>query len=137
MTVIDSSALVTFLLREEGWHVVGEALREGALSPDLVLKETSNAILKRLRRGEMTREEASLVFQALRALVGRALKIEDEKEYVEEAIKISMEKGITVYDAIYIVLSKNKNLTLITADKIQAKVASDEGVKIKLIGTKH
>jgi len=35
----------------------------------------------------------NLVLQALRALVGRALKIENEREYVEEAIKISMEKG--------------------------------------------
>jgi len=53
--VIDASALVSFLLREEGWHVVGEALREGALPPDLVLRETSNAVLKSLRHGEMNR----------------------------------------------------------------------------------
>lgn len=44
-----------------------------------------------------------------------------------------MKKRITVYDAIYIVFSKDKNLPLTTADKGQAKIASEEGVKVILM----
>jgi len=134
--VIDASALACFLLKEDGWREVAEALKDGALSPDFVLKEVSNAILKRFRRGEMSKEEVDASLRALKALVGRALKFEVEGEYVEEAIKLAMEKGITVYDAIYIVFSKNKNLALMTADRGQAKVASEEGIRVRLVGTR-
>jgi len=134
--VVDASALAAFLLKEEGWREIGEALREGALSPDLTLKEVSNAILKRFRRGEMSRGEVEAALQALSTLVGRALKVEGEGEYIGDAIKAAMEKGITVYDAVYIVFSKDKNLRLITADRIQARVASEEGVKVTLVGSR-
>lgn len=136
MIVIDASALASFLLKEEGWQEIGDALREGVLSPDLALKEVSNAILKRFRRGEMSREEVDAVLHALRTLLGRALKVEGEGEYLEDAIKVAMEKGITVYDAIYIVFSKDKNLRLITADRSQARAASEEGIKVILVGTR-
>ncbi|GBC71305.1 hypothetical protein HRbin02_01085 [Candidatus Calditenuaceae archaeon HR02] len=133
MIAIDASALACFLLKEEGWREVGEALKDGALSPDLVLKEVSNAILKRFRRGEMSKEEVDAALKALKALMGRALKVEGEGEYVEEAIKVAMERGITVYDAIYIVFSKGRNLKLITADGSQARAASEEGVDVRLV----
>ena len=137
MIAIDASALACFLLKEEGWREVGEALKEGALSPDLVLKEVSNAILKRFRRGEMSKEEVDAALQALSALTGRALKVEEETKYVEEAIKVAMDRGITVYDAVYIVFSKGKNLRLMTADERQAKAASEEGVEVRLIQAKR
>lgn len=137
MIAIDASALACFLLKEEGWREVGEALKEGALSPDLVLKEVSNAILKRFRRGEMSKEEVDAALQALSALTGRALKVEEETKYVEEAIKVAMDRGITVFDAVYIVFSKGKNLRLMTADERQAKAASEEGVEVRLIQAKR
>lgn len=137
MIAIDSSALACFLLKEEGWREVGEALKEGALSPDLVLKEVSNAILKRFRRGEMSKEEVDAALQALSALTGRALKVEEETKYVEEAIKVAMDRGLTVFDAVYIVFSKGKNLRLMTADDRQAKAASEEGVEVRLIQAKR
>ncbi|BAJ50721.1 conserved hypothetical protein [Candidatus Caldarchaeum subterraneum] len=137
MIAIDASALACFLLKEEGWREVGEALKEGALSPDLVLKEVSNAILKRFRRGEMSKEEVDAALQALSALTGRALKVEEETKYVEEAIKVAMDRGLTVFDAVYIVFSKGKNLRLMTADDRQAKAASEEGVEVRLIQAKR
>ena len=137
MIAIDASALACFLLKEEGWREVGDALKEGALSPDLALKEVSNAILKRFRRGEMSKGEVDAALQALRALMGAALKIEEETKYVEEAIKVAMDRGITVYDAVYIVFSKGKNLRLMTADDRQAKAASEEGVEVRLVEAKR
>ncbi len=133
MIAIDASALVKFLLKEEGWRKVEDALKEGALSVDLILKEVSNAILKRFRRKEMVREEVDAVLRALEILAGRALKIEEEKEYIRGAIKLALESGVTVYDAIYIVFSKAKNIALMTADKRQTNVALREGVNVVLV----
>lgn len=133
MIVIDASALTKFLLREPGWQVVEKVLREGALSLDLVIKEACNAVLKRYRRGEMTIEEVDSVLSALKILRGTALKIEDETAYIDDAVRFALEKGITVYDALYIVYSKAKNSTLLTADNNQARTALNEGVKVEYI----
>lgn len=133
MIVIDASALIKFLLREPGWQVVEEALREGALSLDMLIKETCNAVLKRYKRGEMTLEEVDSVLSALKILRGTALKIESEATYIDEAVRFALEKGITVYDALYIVYSKAKNSALLTADNTQARIALNEGIKVKYI----
>jgi predicted nucleic acid-binding protein len=130
---IDASALIKFLLKEEGWQRVADGLRDGALSIDLALKESSNAILKRLRRGEMSREEVDAALRALRTLVGRAMEVEGEGKYVDEAIEVAKEGEASVYDALYVVFSKAKGLTLMTADRAQARLASDKGVKVLLI----
>ncbi|MEM2909793.1 MAG: type II toxin-antitoxin system VapC family toxin [Nitrososphaerota archaeon] len=133
MIVIDASALTKFLLKEPGWQVVEEALKEGTLSIDMVIKETCNAVLKRYRRGEMGLEEVDSILLALKTLCGAALKVESEAAYVDEAVRFALEKGTTVYDALYIVYSKAKNSALLTADSIQARTASNEGVKVSCI----
>lgn len=133
MKVIDASALAKFLLKEVGWQEVYEELKEGVLSTDLVLKEVSSVVLKRLRRGELSREEADSALMALKRLLGSALKIEDEAGYVDEAIGMAVETGVTIYDALYIVLSKARNSTLLTADRSQAKAALGKGVNVRLI----
>ncbi|MBO3754124.1 MAG: type II toxin-antitoxin system VapC family toxin [Candidatus Brockarchaeota archaeon] len=133
MKVIDASALAKFLLKEAGWQEVCEELKEGVLSTDLVLKEVSNVVLKRHRRGELSREEADSALMALKRLLGSALKIEDEAGYVDEALGIAMGTGITIYDAIYIVFSRAKSLTLLTADRGQAKAALEKGLNVRLV----
>ncbi|MEM0445788.1 MAG: type II toxin-antitoxin system VapC family toxin [Nitrososphaerota archaeon] len=133
MIVIDASALTKFLLREPGWQDVGEALKEGAFSVDMVIKETCNAVLKRYRRGEMSLEEVDSILMALKTLRGAALKVENEATYIDETVRFALEKGTTVYDALYIVYSKAKNSILLTADSAQAKTASNEGVKVRYV----
>ncbi len=133
MKVIDASALAKFLLKEAGWQEVCEELKEGVLSTDLVLKEVSNVVLKRHRRGELSREEADSALLALKRLLGSALKVEDEAGYVDEALGIAMGTGITIYDAIYVVLSRDKGLTLLTADRVQAKAALEKGLNVRLV----
>ncbi|MEM3078142.1 MAG: hypothetical protein QXR38_01440 [Nitrososphaerales archaeon] len=52
MRVIDSSALVKFFSREEGWDRVEEVILEGVMSFDLSIKEVVNALWKKgIERG--------------------------------------------------------------------------------------
>ena len=44
------------------------------------------------------------------------MKILDPHKYEEEILETAYKLGITVYDASYIVLAKNKNLILVTED---------------------
>ena len=65
MRVIDSSSLVKYFSREEGWRKVGEYLLEGVVSTDLVVKEVGNALWKKIIRGEMTLEIAQEILRGL------------------------------------------------------------------------
>jgi predicted nucleic acid-binding protein len=42
--VIDSSALIKYFSREEGWERVREVMLEGVVTLDLAIKELSNAL---------------------------------------------------------------------------------------------
>lgn len=56
-------------------------------------------------------------------------KLEELERAVEEAIKVAMNRGITVYDAVF--------MRLMTADDGQARAASEEGVEVRLVEAKR
>jgi predicted nucleic acid-binding protein len=127
--VIDASVVVKFILKEEGWNKVADFLKTGTISVDLVIKETVNAIWKRVMRKEISLEEAKSMFEAMKEILNKAVIIENEMDYIDEAFEISIRQNITVYDSLYIALAKKKKLELLTADEIQAQVASLEEVR--------
>ncbi|MFZ8848623.1 MAG: type II toxin-antitoxin system VapC family toxin [Thermoproteota archaeon] len=127
--VIDASALVKFILKEEDWNKVADFLKAGTISVDLVIKETVNAIWKRVMRKEISLEEAESMFEAMKEILNKAVIIENEMDYIDEAFEISIRRNVTVYDSLYIALAKKKKLELLTADEIQAQVASLEEVR--------
>jgi predicted nucleic acid-binding protein len=127
--VIDASILVKFVLKEEGWNKIADFLKAGTISVDLVIKETVNATWKRVMRKEISLEEAKSMFEAMKEILNKAVIIENEMDYIDEAFEISIRRNITVYDSLYIALAKKKKLELLTADEIQAQVASLEEVR--------
>ena len=129
MIVIDTSILVKFILKEEDWNKVADFLKAGTISVDLVIKETVNAIWKRVMRKEISLEEAKDMFEAMKEILNKAVIIENEMDYIDEAFEISIRRNVTVYDSLYIALAKKKKLELLTADEIQAQVASLEEVR--------
>jgi predicted nucleic acid-binding protein len=126
--VIDTSVLVKFILKEEDWNKIADFLKAGTISVDLVIKETVNAIWKRVMRKEISLEEAKSMFEAVKEILNKAVIIENEMDYIDEAFEISIRRNITIYDSLYIKLAKKK-LELLTADGIQAQVVSLEDVR--------
>jgi predicted nucleic acid-binding protein len=104
-------------------------LKAGTISVDLVIKETVNAIWKRVMRKEISLEDAKSMFEAMKEILNKAVIIENEMDYIDEAFEISIRRNITVYDSLYIALAKKKKLGLLTADGMQAQVASLEEVR--------
>jgi predicted nucleic acid-binding protein len=108
--VIDASILVKFILKEEDWNKIADFLKAGTISVDLVIKETVNAIWKRVMRKEISLEEAKSMFEAMKEILNKAVIIENEMDYIDEAFEISIRQNITVYDSLYIALAKKKKL---------------------------
>jgi predicted nucleic acid-binding protein len=127
--VIDASILVKFILKEEGWNKIADFLKAGTISVDLVIKETVNAIWKRVMRKEISLEDAKRMFEAMKGILNKAVIIENEMDHIDEAFKISIKQNITVYDSLYIAFAKKKKLELLTADEMQAQAATLEGVR--------
>jgi len=125
---VDSSALSKYILREEGWEGVRRRLEEGGISLEMALKEACNALWKRVMRGEVDGEMASRVVEEL--MRWEILRLADQRELIEEAFKISIRRGITLYDSLFIALAKAMDIPLLTSDERQSKAASEEGVEV-------
>ena len=128
MIVIDASALTKFILKEEGWEDVIPHLKAGTVSVDLAVKEVANAVWKRFRQEAVSLEEAKIILQALKEIIEKAVKIEEELNYIDEAVRIAFSRNITIYDSLYIAMAKIKELNLLTIDETQTNVAAAENI---------
>ncbi|KYH36125.1 MAG: twitching motility protein PilT [Candidatus Hecatellales archaeon B24] len=127
MKVADSSALVKYFSREEGWEKVREMILEGLVSLPLSIKEVANALWKKALNGEIRVEDVEKILADLRR--SDAIKFESQNRYLISAFKIAVKNKVTVYDALFIELSKHLKAELVTSDSKQAKIAEKEGVK--------
>jgi len=129
--VIDSSTLIKYFTREYGWEEVREVLLEGVITVDLAIKEVANALCKKVLRGDMNYETA---IQILKDLVEeKPLPIISQDKYLISAFEISAKHGITIYDALFIALAKERSQELVTSDTKQAEIARDLGLKAILV----
>jgi len=128
---IDSSALIKYLLREEGWSEIRKHLEEGCVTLDLALKETINAVWKRVMMGGLEEDYAREVVKAF--LRSGIVRVEDQVQFLEEALSAAVRRRITVYDSIFITLAKSRGLPLLTSDREQTRAAEEEGVETILV----
>ncbi len=129
MKVIDASALSKYVLKEPGWKEVAQHLREG-VSPTLVAKEAANSIWKAWLKGVISIDDAKTKYKALKLVVGKVITTVDQAEIIDEAFEIALKTSITVYDALYIALAREKALPLVTCDGKQASEAEKAGVEV-------
>ena len=126
MRVIDSSSLVKFFSKEEGWEKVAQIIKEGVITLDLSIKEVANALWKKIVIGEMNDDLAIKILYDL--LKSEAIIIVNQDDYLVEALKIANRNKITIYDSLFIALAKSKNLDLVTSDKKQYEITKKEGL---------
>lgn len=126
MRVVDASVIVKYISREGGWEKARKIIADGALTIELSIKEVANAMWKKILAGEMDLQTATKALELLKEVVST---VEQEK-YYKEALKLAVEKKITFYDALYIVIAKNMDAELATADERQAFAASETGIKV-------
>jgi len=135
--VVDSSAFIRFLIKEEGWERLIPYLDPDAepCSVDLLIIETANAIWKYVERFKRIDEDQglNLLERVMKLVEENVLRLESASSYLREALKISLRYGITVYDSLFIAQARSLNVKLITSDRKQIEVAQDLGVETVLI----
>lgn len=131
MKVIDSSSVAKYVNREENWEPAAEALSSSCISLELAVKETGNSLWKRLRRGELDEKLAKQFFEEF--VASRPFAIADQAELYAPAFEIATSFAITIYDALFLALSKVKRIPLVTSDPSQAEVAKKMGLEVQFI----
>ena len=136
MIVIDASALAKYVLHEENWERVGAYVRElrPLYSVDHVLKEVGNAIWKHCHlRRILGRDEATRLYRALLRLIEAGVVIlEPETDYLEAALQLALDHGVTLYDSLYLAQARRLG-ELLTSDERQAEVAAKLDIEVRLI----
>lgn len=131
MNVIDSSSLSKFLNREDGWELVNEELEAGCIAIELALKEAGNSLWKRVQIGEISGNTASKLYSTF--LEHLPLKLAEQSELYNDAMKLAISNRITLYDALFIQLARKLSLPLVTSDREQVDVCKKLAVQVRYI----
>jgi predicted nucleic acid-binding protein len=130
-TIIDASALVAYLLEEDGFEKISEMVNEGVESVPLIIKESCNAALEARRNGRITSDESETVLQAILSLAEVNIKtVVQDKDLISAAFRIAEENRLTIYDSIYIALAQASGGRLASRDRRQLEVAEKLGIGI-------
>lgn len=100
------------------------------VAPDLIRLEVGNALLKAIRRNEVTLEDGEEALGMLLPAAVRTMRSEDD---VETAFDIAQRLGGSVYDAIYIALAQSLDAPISTNGMDMAATARKAEVQALLI----
>jgi len=132
VTVIDASSLAKYILREDNWKKIREYLEDEVYSLNLALIEISNALWEhRVLYGRISEGEALVAFEAVKILKDVVI-FESFENHLDNAMKISSENKIPVYDALYI-SQAHKHGKMITSDKLQRDVVHKMKIEVEYI----
>jgi len=127
--VVDASAVIAFFLREEGWENLKPYMKRG-FSVDHVVKEFYNAVWKAMYLLKtLDYESMQKVLKLFNSYIENNLILEPEEKYIDKALNIALEAGITIYDSLYIALALDKKTPLLTLDKKQRDTALRLGIR--------
>jgi predicted nucleic acid-binding protein len=122
--VIDASVAVKWVVEEEGTEQA-LALRRRAklLAPELLVAECANILWKKVRRDELSREEALL---AARLLQAADIELLPTRPLLEAATRIAIELNHPAYDCLYLALAIESDCQFVTADGRLVRKLSEE-----------
>lgn len=134
IVVVDASVAAMWFLPEV--HSPQAALlltpEYDLVAPDIIKTEVGSALLKALRRNEITAEEGN---ESLYLLSIAAVRMLPAVEHVKAAFRIAERHGGSLYDAIYISVARGLDAPVVTNDTRLADVARSAGVRAALIAT--
>lgn len=114
--VVDASVAVKWYLPEQHGDCATRLCRSGTVleAPDLLHSEIGNALWKRIRRKELTRDQAGEIIIALSRM---PIEMYPSRLLSAAALQIACEMDLTVYDGLYIATAMLTGSRLVTADR--------------------
>ncbi len=101
------------------------------VSPDLLRTEVAGALLKSLRKKQISSRDA---VEALEILSAAGVRMFPAADYVDAAFHIALDHGGSLYDGIYLALARSLNAPVVTNDARLAAVAKAGHIRALMIG---
>jgi predicted nucleic acid-binding protein len=127
--VIDASAAVGLVLALPGTEIFTPLLEESALvsAPDLYVAEISNAIWKYRKTNLLSMEQCELLLEQAISLPDR---IESSSALYQESFALACRYLHPVYDALYLILARRTNASILTMDRRLSALAGLLEIKV-------
>jgi predicted nucleic acid-binding protein len=112
--VVDASVAIKWVIDEPGSSAAAALLSAGPLrAPDLLLVECANVLWKKVRRGELSADEAGL---AIRVLRQADIELLPSRPLADRALQLALELDHSAYDCLYLALALESGQPFVTAD---------------------
>jgi predicted nucleic acid-binding protein len=117
--VIDTSVAIKWVVEEPETPQALALRRHRLFAPDLLVAECANVLWKKVRRNELTANEAQL---AARLLERADVELAPMRHLLEPATALAVALDHPAYDCVYLALAESLSCYFVTADKrLQAK----------------
>jgi predicted nucleic acid-binding protein len=115
--VVDASVAVKWVLPEVHSDAALRLLnaQHNLIAPDLLYPEVGNVLWKRVRRAEITPDEA---VAALDVLLATSLQVYPSRPLMPATLRLALQAGRTAYDCLYLALAIGMQCRMVTADQV-------------------
>lgn len=124
MQIIDSSSIVKYFSQEPGWEGVRKHLLS-SITLNMAIVELANALRKKVAKNVLKPDAA---INSLNQYAQNAFVI-DQNKYIVKALEISISKGTTVYDSMFIAAALETGFDLVSSDERQLRIAKELGIR--------
>ena len=112
--VVDASVVIKWVVQEEGSDAAVRLIGGPTLiAPDLLIPECTNILWKKVRRDELTRDEAML---SAELLMRADIELVPTRSLMPAALTLAIDLGHAAYDWTYLALAMQCDVTFVTAD---------------------
>ena len=114
--IIDASVAIKWFV-QENLHTEARRIfdyRRDIEAPDFIMSEVANIAWKKVRRAEISREQAAIIVTAMPQYIPKLSSLLD---YIEDALDLALELDHPVYDCIYLACTMKNEGVFVTADK--------------------
>ncbi len=115
--VVDANVAIKWVIPEVYTNIALRLLDDDSnllLVPDFFFPEIGNILWKRVRRGELTLEQAKENLAELKTV---NLQICASEPLISSALEIATRVNQAVYDCVYLTLAINHQCSMVTADE--------------------
>lgn len=133
MTVIDSSAFIKYLLKEDGYQNIKPWLLpdNDPHSVSMLLAEVGNVLWKYHRKNLIAESAAVELYEKVVDICKhQVITIEPDEKYGTEALHLAMNHAHPFYDMLFVAQAIAGQRDLVTSDVRQAMIAETCGVKV-------
>jgi predicted nucleic acid-binding protein len=114
--VVDASVVIKWFVPEIHSDAARRLLEQDHqyFAPDLVFAETTNAVWKKVRRGELSSRQGHRLVSDLEIIAVETIPC---RTLANDAHALAIATGRSVYDALYLALAVRLDTRMITADE--------------------